>query len=210
VNPKLWPNLLSATRIALVPAVLTTAIAGSRPWFVGLVAGALATDVLDGYLARRLNAYSDFGRKLDSVADYLTMLTGLAGIALLWPEIVRRELPWVATGLAAFFAVVVYGFVRLGRAPCYHTWLAKTGALAVAFSLVPLLAEWSALPFHLVIGLEVVAGLEELTIALLIPWHVGEVPTVWHALRLRREHRTTRQAAATRRTAAKDRVGTGR
>jgi phosphatidylglycerophosphate synthase len=186
-NPKQWPNLLSATRIALMPAVLIAALAGSRLWFAVLIGTSLFTDALDGFLARRLNAFSEFGRKLDSAADYLTMVTGLAGIALLWPDIMRRELPWVAAGLAAFFAVIVYGFVRLGRAPCYHTWAAKLGVMACALSLVPLLAEWTALPFHVAILLLIFAGFEELLIAVLVPSHVGEMRSAWHAARLRRD-----------------------
>ena len=185
INRTIWPNLLSATRIALVPAVLLVAIEGSRPWFLTLLTVSLLTDALDGFLARRLNALSELGRKLDSVADYLTMITGIAGIALLWPEIMHREVPWVAGGLVAFFAVVVYGFVRLGRAPCYHTWGAKAFAVLCAFSLVPLLAGWTAVPFHVAISLQMLAGVEELAIALLVPWHVGEVATVWHAWRMR-------------------------
>lgn len=187
VNPKALPNLLSGTRIALMPAVLIAALAGSKVWFVTVLAGSLATDALDGFFARRLNAFTDFGRKLDSVADYLTMLVGLAGIALLWPEIVRRELVWVTSGLAAFFAVIVYGFVRLGRAPCYHTWLSKIGVLGCALAMIPLLGEWSAVPFHVMIVVLIVAGLEEMWIALLIPWHKGEMATVWHAWRAQRE-----------------------
>lgn len=187
MNSKLWPNLLSGTRIALMPAVLSVAIGGSRRWFIVLITLSLATDALDGFLARRLNAFSDFGRKLDSAADYLTLIVGLSGIALLWPEIMRRELPWVTAVLGAFFAVVVYGFVRLGRAPCYHTWASKVGAVGCALSLIPLLAEISALPFHVMVGLEVFAGLEEMIIVVLIPWHNGEMPTVWHAWRLRRK-----------------------
>jgi len=186
VNRSIWPNVLSGTRIALMPAVLSTAMAGSRKWFLVLLAVALLTDALDGFLARRLNAYSDLGRKLDSVADYLTMVTGIAGIAMLWPDIMHRELAWVISGLVAFFAVIVYGLVRLGRAPCYHTWASKTLAVACAVSLVPLLAEWSPVPFRAVMGLLILCGAEELTIALLVPWHEGEVSTVWHAWRLRR------------------------
>lgn len=183
------PNLLSALRIALMPAVLLTAVGGSRRWFVGLLIGALLTDALDGFLARRLRAESDLGRKLDSWADYLTMFTGIAGIAILWPAIMQRELAWVATGLVAFFAVVVYGFVRLGRAPCYHTWASKVFAVACGLSMIPLLAEWSATPFHVAMTLLVACGVEELAIALLVPKHTGEVPTVWHAWRLRRAGR---------------------
>lgn len=170
-----------------MPAVLTAAMAGSRPWFIALIATSLATDVLDGFLARRLNAFSEFGRKLDSAADYLTLITGLFGIALLWPEIVRRELGWVASGLTAFFVVIVYGFIRLGRAPCYHTWASKAGAVLAAFSMVPLLAGWSAVPFHIAIVIQICAGLEELAIVLLVPSHQGEMPSLWHAVRLRRE-----------------------
>jgi phosphatidylglycerophosphate synthase len=189
MNPKRWPNLLSGLRIALMPALLMVAVAGSRPWFVALLALALSTDALDGFLARRLNAHTELGRKLDSAADYLTMLTGIAGIALLWPEHTRRELPWIAVGLTAFFGVVVLGLVRLGRAPCYHTWLAKAGAVACALSLIPLLAEWTPLPFHVAIGLLVVAGIEEMAIMLLVPELTGEVATLWHAWRTRSRQR---------------------
>ena len=185
----LVPNLLSALRIALMPVVLLTAVGGSKPWFVGLLVAALLTDAFDGFLARRLHAESELGRKLDSLADYLVMITGIAGIALLWPDIMRRELPWVATGLVAFFAVVIYGFVRLGRAPCYHTWASKILAVACGPTLIPLLAEWSAVPFHVVMTLLVLCGAEEILIAALVPWHVGEMPTVWHAWRLRRTAR---------------------
>lgn len=186
VNPKLWPNLVSGVRIALMPAVLTAAMAGSRPWFIVLLAASLLTDVIDGFLARWLDAHSDFGRKLDSAADYLTLLTGLSGIALLWPEITRRELPWIAAGLAAFFGVIALGLVRLGRAPCYHTWAAKVGTAGCAVSLIPLLAEWTATPFHVMILVQILAGIEEMAIVLLVPEQTGEVATLWHAWRLRR------------------------
>ncbi len=189
MNRKLWPNVFTAVRVALAPAVLMTAMAGSRRGFIVLLAIALSTDAIDGLLARLLRADTEFGRKFDSLADYLMMLTGVAGIALLWPEIVRRELVWIATAIGAFFAAVVYGFVRVGRAPCYHTWASKTLAVMAALSLVPLLAEWSATPFHVVVVLQVLGALEEMVIAVLVPRHVGEMPTVWHAWQVRRGQR---------------------
>ena len=129
------------------------------------------------------------GFELDSAADYVTMLIGIAGIALLWPDIMKRELPWVIAALGAFFAVIVYGFLRLGRAPCYHTWAAKVFAVACALSIVPLLAEWAAWPFHAAISLQILGGVEEMVIVLLLPEHRGEMPTVWHAWRQRRRAR---------------------
>lgn len=181
-----WPNLISATRLALMPAVLGAAVARERELFVGLIAFSLLTDAVDGYLARRLGAESEFGRKLDSAADYVTLFTGTTGIALLWPEVVRRELPWILTGVAAFLAVIVLGLVRLGRAPCYHTWASKTGAVLCPLTLIPLLNGGPAWPFHAVILFLILTGLEEVAILLLLPGHVGEMPTLWHAWRRRR------------------------
>ena len=181
-----WPNVISATRLALMPAVLGAAIAGERTLFVGLIAFSLLTDAVDGNLARRLGAESEFGRKLDSAADYVTLLAGTTGIALLWPEVVRRELPWVLTGVAAFLAVIVLGLIRLGHAPCYHTWASKVGAVLCPFTLIPLLNEGPAWPFHGVMLWLVATGIEEVAILLLLPGHVGQTPTFWHAWRRRR------------------------
>lgn len=181
-----WPNLISATRLALMPAVLGAAVARERELFVGLIAFSLLTDAVDGYLARRLGAESEFGRKLDSAADYVTLFTGTTGIALLWPEVVRRELPWILTGVAAFLAVIVLGLVRLGRAPCYHTWASKTGAILCPLTLIPLLNGGPAWPFHTVILFLILTGLEEVAILVVLPRHVGEMPTLWHAWRRRR------------------------
>lgn len=196
VNAKILPNFLSGTRIVLVPAVLAAALAGSRLWFVVLLATSLATDALDGFFARRFNAFSEFGRKLDSIADYLTLISGLTGIAILWPVIMRRELPWVATGVSVFFVVLLYAYWRVGRLPFYHTWMSKLGVAGCALSLIPLLAEWTALPFHVSMTVLILAGVEGLAIATLIPWHQGEMPTAWHAWRVRRAGKNAARPAA--------------
>ncbi|HTO03027.1 MAG TPA: CDP-alcohol phosphatidyltransferase family protein [Opitutus sp.] len=184
-----WPNIVTASRIALMPGVLAAAMLGERAWFAGLLAVALATDVLDGYLARRLNSFSDFGRKLDSIADYTVLFVGLAGVTLLWPDVVKREWAWFAAVMGSFFVAMIYSFVRLGRVPCYHTWLSKGTVAGCVLALIPLLAGWTATPAHVVAALQVLVGVEEIAIASLIPWHVGEVPSVWHAWQLRKAKR---------------------
>jgi phosphatidylglycerophosphate synthase len=189
VNAKILPNLLSGIRIALMPVVLMIAWADSRLWFVIVLSFSLLTDALDGFFARRYNAFSEFGRKLDSVADYLTLIAGIAGIALLWPDIMHREWVWVATGLAVFFSVMAYGLVRLRRIPCYHTWTTKVGVAGCALSLIPLLADTTPLPFHLAMLVLMLGGLEEVIIMHLVPGHVGEMPSAWHAWRLRKTNR---------------------
>ena len=186
VRRSLWPNILTSTRIALMPLVAAVAFAGARQWFVALLGVALVTDVLDGYFARRFHSDSEFGRKLDSVADYVTLFTGLLGVWLLWPGVVRREWVWFVAVMGSFFAAMIFSFVRLGRAPCYHTWASKLTVAGCAISLVPMLAGWTATPAHIVAALQVLVGVEEIVIVLLVPWHVGVMPSMWHAWKLRR------------------------
>jgi phosphatidylglycerophosphate synthase len=190
-----WPNLLTSARIVLMPVVAGAAFMGWRQWFVGLLGVALLTDILDGYFARRLDAHSEFGRKLDSVADYLTLVTGLAGLALLWPEVVRREWIWFVAVMGSFCTAMTFCFLWLGRAPCYHTWASKVTVAACVVCLIPLFAGWSARPAHVVAVFQVLVGVEEMVIAILVPQHVGEMPSAWHAWRWRHHRKIATEMA---------------
>ncbi|RXK53700.1 hypothetical protein ESB00_18615 [Oleiharenicola lentus] len=183
---KQLPNLISLCRLAVLPPLMIGAMAvGERAWFFGLLCVAWATDALDGFLARRLNAVTDLGRLLDSWADYVTLALCLAGLAWLWPEVMAREWRWIAAGVTACFAVVICGLVRYGRPPGYHTRLAKLTAIALPLAFASLLAGWSARPLHGVVVLQVLSTLEELAIFLLLPGHSGEVSSVRSAWRQR-------------------------
>ena len=67
------PNILSMTRIALIPVIVWLyCFEDSWVWtFVLLMASAL-TDLVDGFIARRFNMISNFGKAIDPVADKLT------------------------------------------------------------------------------------------------------------------------------------------
>ncbi|MEM6411292.1 MAG: CDP-alcohol phosphatidyltransferase family protein [Pseudomonadota bacterium] len=92
MNLKWLPNALTALRIAAAP------VAGGMIWFATVPEGASAaqsqslliaflifsaasfTDWLDGYAARRLNAASAFGAKLDLWADKIIVFCVLVGM----------------------------------------------------------------------------------------------------------------------------------
>lgn len=63
------PNIITALRIALcVPMLLAEAMS---PLFVACYLLAGLSDMIDGAIARRLDATSDFGSRLDSIADFV-------------------------------------------------------------------------------------------------------------------------------------------
>ncbi len=74
------PNLLTLFRIAAIPAVyLAFYVPGhAGDWLaLGIFAIAGFTDFFDGWLARKLDVQSGFGRMLDPIADKLMVATCL-------------------------------------------------------------------------------------------------------------------------------------
>ncbi len=183
------PNLLSASRLAAAPALVAVAASGSRRWFLTVLGFALATDALDGPLARALGAVSKAGAALDSWGDFAVYTLAPVGVVLLWPTLAGEEATWVAAVVLGFLVPVSVGFLKFGRLTSYHTWAAKAAGVALGAAALPLLLDGPRWPFHLAAVLVPLAGLEEISITALLPVWSVDVPTVVHAVRLRRAGR---------------------
>ncbi len=71
------PNKLTVLRMALIPVFLILALNG-QPTIACLVfIIASLTDFLDGYIARKYNLVSDFGKLMDPLADKLLVMSAL-------------------------------------------------------------------------------------------------------------------------------------
>jgi CDP-diacylglycerol--glycerol-3-phosphate 3-phosphatidyltransferase len=83
------PNLLTLFRIVLIPVFLWLVFLSAAPGRIAIAlivfAVASLTDFLDGYLARKWNVISDFGKIADPLADKLLVLSALAGLCWLEP-----------------------------------------------------------------------------------------------------------------------------
>ncbi len=71
------PNLLCIVRLLCIPAFVLLFQKGYRLAAAGVFCGASATDVLDGYLARRNDWITNVGKLLDPLADKLMQFTVL-------------------------------------------------------------------------------------------------------------------------------------
>lgn len=83
------PNLLSTIRIILIPVYLVIYLRADSAAGYTLAAAILAvsclTDMVDGYIARRFNMISTFGKLLDPVADKATQFCLLVCLAVEYP-----------------------------------------------------------------------------------------------------------------------------
>lgn len=82
------PNLLSAFRLLLVP-VIVWLYCGEENYPLTACALLLsgATDIADGFIARRFHMVSDLGKVLDPVADKLTQAAALACLLTRFPAV---------------------------------------------------------------------------------------------------------------------------
>lgn len=79
------PNLLSLIRLGLVPVFALTFFSPSpnaHTWAALVYAVAFATDIADGYIARKFNMITKLGRILDPLADKLMTFTVIICVAL--------------------------------------------------------------------------------------------------------------------------------
>jgi CDP-diacylglycerol--glycerol-3-phosphate 3-phosphatidyltransferase len=118
VLPLNLPNILTLTRIVAVP-VIVVALLGETPNGDALAAAVFAlaalTDGLDGYIARRRQDVTTFGKLMDPLADKLLIIAALVSLVSLdrlsaWVAmvIIARELAVTALrALAAEQGVVI-------------------------------------------------------------------------------------------------------
>ncbi len=110
------PNVLTMIRLLLVPVFVVVFFRGYPKTALIIFAAASLTDLLDGYLARRLHQITDFGKLFDPLADKLMVLTALVcqGIAGVFPWaailiVAGKELVMVLGGMFMLSrSVVVY------------------------------------------------------------------------------------------------------
>lgn len=145
------PNTITIVRILLAPVFLWLLFAdagagGSLRWAAtALFVIAIATDGIDGHIARSRNQVTDLGKLLDPIAD--KVLTGSALVALS----ILDELPWWVTIviLVREVGITVHRMVVLSDHVVAAAWMGKlktvVQAVAISFALAPLpalLGDW--------------------------------------------------------------------
>lgn len=131
-----WPNLFTFVRLLCIPLFLWLLFGpenrGAAAWLLGALG---ATDWVDGWIARRFDMASEFGRLFDPVVDRLMFFVAIPAV------IIDGSIPvWVAVlALSREILVAVAAVVAVtsGMGTLAVTWEGKTAAFAMMFA-VPL------------------------------------------------------------------------
>jgi CDP-diacylglycerol--glycerol-3-phosphate 3-phosphatidyltransferase len=188
------PLALTTLRVLLAPLIVLLArVEAVRSSLVACLCAGLASDILDGVIARHLGVASTALRRYDSLADTAFYLSALYAAWILHPEVVRAR----ARGLVVLFGLELAryaaDFYKFGREASYHMWSAKCWNLIMFAAFVALLGlGFSRYLFAAAVWAGVATDLEGLSATLLLPRWTHDVPTVWHAYRIRRSWRERR------------------
>ncbi|MFJ6548181.1 MULTISPECIES: CDP-diacylglycerol--glycerol-3-phosphate 3-phosphatidyltransferase [unclassified Microbacterium] len=151
--PRQLPNAITVARIPLAVVFFVLLLVGGTyglddltvRWIAAvLFIVAISTDWVDGYLARRYDIVSDFGKLWDPIADKLLTGAGFVGLAIL------GEVSWwiVVIILVREWGITIHRLVVASEHVVAAAWMGK---IKTAFQGVAL--GWALLPLHVFIGL---------------------------------------------------------
>ena len=158
------PNCITSLRIIGAICMIFTKI--FTPAFYVIYTFCGITDVLDGFIARITKKTSEFGAKLDSVADLL-----FYGIMLfkLLPRMLSAMPNAMPVMIASLVALRVCSYLiaafRYKKFASLHTYMNKISGFSCF--MMPYLILWNVpenIVYSIVYGIAVIAGLEELLI----------------------------------------------
>jgi phosphatidylglycerophosphate synthase len=120
---------LSICRIFCGPLMLVFLLMGNKPVFAWLLLLSFITDILDGYIARLLKITSSRGAMLDTIADVIIFVTGLAGMLKFEKTFLLEQYKILGLALVPYFATLIFSIARYGKPSSFHTYLAKAAAV---------------------------------------------------------------------------------
>ena len=119
-------NIITSSRIIFSLPLLFIPL--SSVWFIILYLFCGLTDMIDGTIARKTNSVSEFGSKLDTVADLLFVMASFIKIL---PAIRLPLWLWVWCGVIAIIKIgnFVWGYISKKQFISLHTVLNKVTGL---------------------------------------------------------------------------------
>ena len=129
------PNLFTLARLCCIPLFIWMLLSRDNVAGAAFLLGGLgATDWVDGWLARRFNQVSEFGKMFDPTADRLLFIVAISGIII-------RDIPplwffWmVVVREVVFGGVIAICTLFLGMKRFDVTWWGKTATFLLMFAL---------------------------------------------------------------------------
>jgi CDP-diacylglycerol--glycerol-3-phosphate 3-phosphatidyltransferase len=159
------PIALTTLRLLLGPVALVCALTNVPRWvYLPILVTGTLSDIYDGILARRFGVATPALRRYDSITDVIYYLFILAAAFVLCKMVITQNWLLIALILLSEAAVILVCYVRFGKYPATHSYLAKFYGLCLLTALTALLVfntgSWTIIALTvvaLVTNLEIIA-----------------------------------------------------
>ncbi len=174
-------------RVVAAPFLIILLWLNERELFTWLLLISYSTDMIDGFLARKLKITSPRGSQLDSFGDQITFVVALIGLLVFESNFIKENYLLITLIFIPYFIQMLIAFRKYGKATAFHTYLAKLSAIIQAVFILWLLffgpIYWL---FYVMIVLGVLETIEEITLIFMYDEWVAGVKGIYWALKDKR------------------------
>lgn len=175
-------NAITSFRLLLSPVLVILVLYDGLHIFKWLLAVGFFTDMLDGFLARRLKVQTKFGAKLDSIADDALLIASAFAVMIEKPDFIYEN--YVLIMMMVILLIIQNGLAywRYGRMSSYHTYFAKLamflqGCFLILLFFLPEVPYWLFYPAAIVTLLDLS---EEIVLVFILPkWKTNVKGLYW-------------------------------
>jgi phosphatidylglycerophosphate synthase len=116
-------------RILAAPFLLLLIWFDARLVFTSFLLVSYLSDIIDGYLARKLDITSARGSQLDSFGVQITLIVGLLGLYYFETDFINENLILIFVVFVPYLVQMLIAYIKYGKATAFHTYLAKLSAV---------------------------------------------------------------------------------
>ena len=180
-------NGITLYRLVASPVLIFLIFTKELDIFKWLLAVSFFTDMIDGFLARRLHVTSILGAKLDSIADDLTIVAGITGLFVFKYSFIREESWWIIGVLGLFAIQTTLALIRYRKISSFHTYMAKLAALFQGTFLILMFFLPSPVYFlfYAAIFITALELIEEIVLVMMLPQWKTNVKGIYWVMRER-------------------------
>jgi cardiolipin synthase len=146
-----WPNAITFVRLLCIPVFIWLLFSkDNRAAAAWLLAALGSSDWIDGWVARRFNQTSEFGKLFDPAVDRAMFLVAIPSLLLV--DALSWVIAFVVLARELWISMVAIRLDRLGIEPLDVTFEGKTGAFMLMFAFPMFLGATSTLSYAGLLG----------------------------------------------------------
>ena len=184
------PILLILSRIVFGVIIVILSIyqpAYFKVAIISLIFIGLLSDIFDGIIARRLNISTPLLRRLDSGVDQFFWLAIIGGCYLTCPVFFKNNLIKIAILLSLEAGCYILSYLKFKKEVATHAIASKFWTLTLFGVLIQVIATCnSVVLFTICFYIGVATRLEILGILLIIRKWTNDIPSIYHAVLIRK------------------------